>query len=296
MVFYKGMALGDPVQLIDDAPGLNGNLYSILLVGDGYQSSEAYLFWMHCWQVWDLLTRAWNFPARKLSLFARPYASSSKGTKIPPGCLHAAPATATTYFDSGFTSGCRLLSGNNTTVNNQSLKSFEKALPGADAGSAFTATVVLVNTSHRGASYWVETDTDVIWVSAGHPEFLDLLQHELGHSMLLGDEYDYYLACNDAYRNGTGVPGVANVANAASPVPWTSIPGYSPRIRSGRSPRDCATCDTTDESLLSPGVGAFEGAGNYHCGYFRPTRNCKMRDTLEPFCPVCLDQIKSTIT
>lgn len=296
MAFYKGMALGDPVGLIDDGAGLNSNLFSILLVGDGYQASEAYLFWVHCWQVWDLLTRSWNFPDRKLSLFARPYSSFSRGTNIPHGCPHLSPAMATTYFDSGFLDSCRLLAGNNTKVNGQSLKSFQKALPGAEPGSAFTATVVLVNTPHRGASYWVETETDVIWVSAGHPEFLDLLQHELGHSMLLGDEYDYYLSCDDTYRNGTGVPGVVNVSNGPSPVPWAGTPGYSPRIVRNRGPRECATCDTTAASLLPAGIGAFEGAGNYHCGYFRPTRNCKMRDTREPFCPVCVDQIKSTIT
>jgi len=55
---------------------------------------------------------------------------------------------------------------------------------------------------------------------------------------------------------------------------------------------DCSECDlranVLDDDTI---IGLYEGAGYYHCGYYRPAYNCRMRDSSKEFCRVCVDGI-----
>ena len=88
--------------------------------------------------------------------------------------------------------------------------------------------------------------------------------HEFGHSFSgLADEYDYG-------RSGT----------------------YS-----GSEPREAnITAESTGSSkwplwLGTQGVSAFQGAGYYQRGLWRPKSDCMMRNLGRPICPVCSEQI-----
>ncbi|MCB9868903.1 MAG: hypothetical protein H6837_03545 [Planctomycetes bacterium] len=87
--------------------------------------------------------------------------------------------------------------------------------------------------------------------------------HEFGHSFAgLADEYDYpnntYTGPEPAARNITADP----TGKAKWPL-W----------------------------LGTSGVSAYEGAGYYLKGLFRPKSNCLMRNLGQPLCPVCGEQI-----
>jgi hypothetical protein len=90
--------------------------------------------------------------------------------------------------------------------------------------------------------------------------------HELGHSLgALADEYDYP---NQTY--GGGEPGQANIT--ASPVgqKWSAWWG-------------------TD------GISAFQGAGYYLFGLYRPKQNCLMRSLGQALCRVCQEGIVKVV-
>ena len=55
---------------------------------------------------------------------------------------------------------------------------------------------------------------------------------------------------------------------------------------------DCSACDDRDNVLSDDTIiGLYEGAGYYHCGYYRPAYTCKMRNSSKEFCRVCVDGI-----
>ncbi|WP_055645501.1 M64 family metallopeptidase [Streptomyces venezuelae] len=53
-------------------------------------------------------------------------------------------------------------------------------------------------------------------------------------------------------------------------------------------------CDPQANPVAAGTIGAFEGAGYYHCGLYRPAFNCMMRN-LTPFCAVCQGVIRRTL-
>lgn len=86
--------------------------------------------------------------------------------------------------------------------------------------------------------------------------------HELGHSLgSLADEYDYP---NQTYTGGE--PGQANITISPTGQKWSHWWG-------------------TD------GISAFEGAGYYVYGLYRPKNNCLMRTLGVTLCAVCKEQI-----
>lgn len=92
----------------------------------------------------------------------------------------------------------------------------------------------------------------------------DVQAHEFGHSFgRLADEYS-------TGRQGTypgGEPWQANIS--ADPTGAAKWPLW----------------------LGTQGVGAFQGAGYYRRGLYRPKRNCLMRNVSAQLCPVCNEQL-----
>lgn len=86
--------------------------------------------------------------------------------------------------------------------------------------------------------------------------------HELGHSLFgLADEY--------------------------------GGPGRSPRTREPKEPN--ITIDPRGAKWRHLVNGAVEGADKYDLGIYRPTRYCRMRDFMTPFCAVCADAARRTL-
>ncbi|GAB4158363.1 MAG: hypothetical protein Fur0037_25910 [Planctomycetota bacterium] len=90
--------------------------------------------------------------------------------------------------------------------------------------------------------------------------------HEVGHSLGgLADEYDY--------PNGTYTgpePGQVNITTSSVGQKWSHWWGFN-------------------------GVSAFQGAGYYRYGLYRPKSNCLMRSLGQPLCPVCQEQLSRTL-
>lgn len=151
--------------------------------------------------------------------------------------------------------------------------------------------VVIANAADVWAAWFVE---DLICVSSGLAWGV-ILGHELGHVVAdLADEYDCYL-CNDTEGSRT-YPGPeplepnltihSTVADRAR-IPWNSMI------------HDCADLPTTPEGAFIEGtVGAWQGAGTYANGLYRPSEYCLMNDVCHyysTFCKVCEKAVRDRL-
>lgn len=120
--------------------------------------------------------------------------------------------------------------------------------------------------------------------------------HELGHSFGLGDEYDFLTACDDANQSYTGdPPDWPNVAQDPSRdgIKWAGMVKASTPMPTYKN-TDCARCSPNQPGNPDGLVGAFEGAGLWHCGLYRPEKNCLMRFA-DDFCVVCAQVIRTEL-
>lgn len=137
-------------------------------------------------------------------------------------------------------------------INNTSLALQDAALAPANEGRV----LVMVNDSRYGGC------AATFAVSYNGSSMVDVQSHELGHSLAsLADEYDYP---NGTYAGGE--PGAVNITANASGQKWSHWWGVE-------------------------SVSAFEGAGYYRFGLYRPKNNCLMRSLGITLCPVCREQI-----
>ncbi len=147
--------------------------------------------------------------------------------------------------------------------------------------------VVVANAPSDWAAWFLE---DLICVSSGFAWGV-ILAHELGHVVAdLADEYDCYL-CDDteASRTYTGPiplePNLTIYSTLADKlrIPWNSMID------------DCADLPTNPEGAYIEGtVGAWQGAGTYANGLYRPSEYCLMNDVCHyysSFCEVCTSAV-----
>ncbi|MBK8099956.1 MAG: hypothetical protein IPK26_22870 [Planctomycetes bacterium] len=91
--------------------------------------------------------------------------------------------------------------------------------------------------------------------------------HEIGHSLAsLADEYDYP---NATYTGGE--PGQVNITASPTGQKWSYWHGFD-------------------------GISAFQGAGYYQYGLYRPKNNCLMRSLGVALCAVCKEQIARSVS
>jgi hypothetical protein len=117
--------------------------------------------------------------------------------------------------------------------------------------------------------------------------------HEMGHSAFgLADEYAY--GSGNVYSGAE--PGQPDItANAdKNTIKWKSLIAGATAVPTKSNP-NCANDDTSPSPVPTGTVGAFEGAGYYHCGLFRPEYDCRMRDLGIPWCAVCQQTIRDTL-
>jgi hypothetical protein len=144
------------------------------------------------------------------------------------------------------------------------------------------------------------------------------IAHELGHTLLLLDEYkdkdwesDSYLCgrnvwspCDDC--NGDGVPDTPFQASWHEHCePWQplsnaqEVAGCNGALQV--SPCQLGLCATVGacpipcgvRALELPAVGLYEGGFYEECGYYRSQRFCRMEDNIKfPFCKACLCSAK----
>ncbi len=137
-------------------------------------------------------------------------------------------------------------------INNTSQALADAALAPANEGRI----LVMVNDGRYGGC------ASTFAVSYNGSQMNEVQIHELGHSLGgLADEYDYP---NQTYTGGE--PSAANITTSPTGQKWQHWHG-------------------------TEGTSAFQGAGYYLYGLYRPKTNCLMRSLGTTLCPVCREQI-----
>jgi hypothetical protein len=267
-------------------PSLRWNL---VILGDGYQSSQIAQFasdvtnFANTTQSTDPFGELWA----AINVYRIDVASTDSGAADPVAC-GGTGATPHTYFDASFCNNGirRLLEVNNATVH----RVVNASLPQAHM------IMVLVNSPVYGGS-----GGDIAVVSLA-PSAVEIALHEMGHTAFgFADEYEYYAGCGvDApgtHDRYTGTePGQPNITATAKreTIKWKSLVANGTQMPTTRN-QHCRQCDTQANPFPPATVGAYEGAGYYHCGLYRPQFDCRMRALGNPFCAVCQGVIRQVI-
>lgn len=212
--------------------------------------------------------------------------STDSGADDPAAC-GGSGATKRTYFDATFCADGviqRLLTVNDGTVHN---------VVNSQMPQAHMALVIVNSTEYGGSGGSVAT-----FSLAGGAEEIAL--HEMGHTAFgFADEYCYYQGCGiDTDRNNYtgGEPGQPNITtntNRAT-IKWAGLIAAATALPTMSNP-DCTQCNNGASPVPAATVGAFEGAGYYHCGLYRGQYACRMRALNNPYCAVCQDVIRRTL-
>jgi hypothetical protein len=272
--------------------GSDAQRFNLVFLSDGYRSTEmtqyeqdvddfiAHLFTVAPFDELDLRC-AFNIYRINVS-------STDSGADDPVAC-GGTGATAATYFDGTFCADGviqRLTGVNSATV----IDVLNAQTP------AWDQAVVLINSAIRGGS-----GGQIATASRGGADWMDVVIHEMGHSAFgLADEYEYWEGCASGETDRNNHPAVeptepnVTIDSNRATIKWGALIAAATPMPT-TSNANCAQCDTQASPVAAGTVGAFEGAHYFHCDAFRPEFNCMMRDTGQPFCAVCVQQIRSVL-
>jgi hypothetical protein len=239
--------------------GPSGNRVNMVFMGDGYTAGEIETSYVR--DINATLTHMFNdgqdpYPRYRnfFNVYRVDLISNESGADVPPeGISRNTALDASYYYDKQNSNALYINKTKADAAMNQAL-----------AKAPFTPAVkmVTVNDSRYGGcggSYAV--------YSASHAQGPEIALHEMGHAFnQLGDEYG---GISSPYA-GTE-PGQANISKSSQGEKWSNWIGYDqPGI--GR-------------------IGAYEGAGCYDKGLYRPSENSKMRTLGQPFDAVSREKI-----
>jgi hypothetical protein len=124
----------------------------------------------------------------------------------------------------------------------------------------------------------------------------------MGHTAFgLADEYESYVGCgsgevgHDVYSGPEPVEPDVTIDTNRSTIKWGHLIDPSTALPT-TSNGNCTQCDPQPSPVPQGTVGAFEGARYFHCGIYRPEFNCRMRALGFPFCAVCQEVIRNTLS
>src|SRR5436305_1316730 len=265
--------------------------WNVVLVAEGFQASEMPKFHNEVSKFIDKLFSIKPFDEMwcAVNVYRLDVASTESGADEPSGgqCTGSG-TTRKTYFDATFCSG--------GTQRALWVDAFLVVNTVNDYFTEHDVLIVVVNSDTYGGLGGLYGG--VCTYSLGFSPIsgkggVEISIHEMGHSAFgLADEY--------AYDSGNVYPGVEPgqpdiTANAdKSTIKWKSLIAGATAVPTQSNP-DCSQEDMSPSPVPDGTVGAFEGAGYYHCGLFRPEYNCRMRQLAAPFCAVCEKTIRDTL-
>ena len=278
-----GSVIGS-TKILDN--GSAASRFNIVLVAEGYQSAELSQFNTDAQDCVDQLLATPPFDEMEpaINAYRIDVESDDSGADDPVAC-GGSGVTADTYFDASFCNGGirRLLGVNTTTV----LNVVNGIVP------QWHQIIVIVNSTIWGGA------GGTIGTTSTASGWENIAIHEMGHSAFgLADEYDYWAGCGvdtdrDNYTGGEPTqPNITANTNRAT-IKWGGLIDASTPLPT-TSNADCSICDPQVSPVPVGTVGAFEGAGYYHCGLYRPEYSCMMRN-LGLFCEVCQERIRETL-
>jgi hypothetical protein len=267
------------VKIQDNGP--DTQRFNIVIMGDGYQTSEIATFETQAQAVVTAFNAMVGFgPCGSAVNFYRVnIESDDSGVDKPADCYDPA-VYKDTYLDTHYcaygTQRC-IWSSNTALVQT----------------TAWSATpnwhfiVVLVNdTEHGGCAGSGMT------FNCTSENFEQIVMHELGHAIGgLADEYEEFVG---TYSGGE--PGEANITTATNraDLKWRDLVLATTPVPTWEK-TDCSLFQTPPLSWNSI-VGTYEGGDrSYTCGVFRPVPNCLMRSLSYDFCPVCVKRIQKVL-
>ena len=273
--------------------GPNNQRFNIVLVAEGFQNTTAdqNAFNQRCQDVVDAFQDEPWFGAGLLgaiNIHRLNVWSTDQGADDPATCgdmSTGSGASPDTYFDSSYCSSGvrRCLAADWTLVRN----TITASLP------TWHAAAVIVNSTMRGGCA-----SGNVFATALSTDFIDVVMHELGHAAFdLADEYSTWQGCNsgetDRDNAPAGEPSEPNItaSNTLGGLKWASLVLPTTPVPTMENP-DCTQCDQRPNVRPDDTeIGLYEGAGYYHCGYYRPAYTCKMRSSSEPYCRVCAQAV-----
>ncbi len=248
VAFAAALAAQGPTVTTVLSNGTTQSRYDMVILGDGYQSTEQ---WRFDQDVQTFLTAL--FQKQPYQTFASYYnvhtvfrASVDSGADRPDENPPVYKNTVyNSTYDYGGTDRCLY-------VQNTSQALADASLAPANEGRI----LVMVNDSRYGGC------AATFAVSYNGSSMTEVQIHELGHSLgQLADEYDYP---NNTYTGSE--PSAVNITTSPTGQKWSVWHG-------------------TD------GISAFQGAGYYLFGLYRPKANCLMRNLGAALCRVCQESI-----
>ncbi len=262
--------------------------WNLVIVAEGYREAELPQFAIDAQSFVDTLAATPPFDGlmSALNVFRVDVASTDSGADDPMAC-GGSGATAATFFDASFcNSGIqRLLIVDNLGVFN---------VVNAEVPEWHMILVIVNSTVYGGSGGQV-----AVFSLAGGANEIAL--HEMGHTAFgLADEYEFFAGCGvDTDRNRHPAlepvePNVTIDSNRAT-IKWRNLIAPATPVPTTSNPR-CDQCDPQPSPVPPGTVGAFEGAHYHHCGAFRPAFDCRMRALGQPFCPVCQQRIRETLS
>jgi hypothetical protein len=276
--------------------GADAQRYNIVILGDGYRASELTKFATDVDNFVNAMrsTAPYNELWCAINVHRVDVVSTDSGADDPATCGDGSTgtgATPKTYFDSTFCGGDASVR-RRLTCDDVSAKNTAKAQV-----VNVHMTMVIVNTTEYGGS------GGSIATFSTHPKSAEIGLHEMGHTAFgFADEYEYEAGCasgetgHDNYSgpdpqepnitsdtNKTTIKWKAQLTNPADALPTTAN-------------ADCSKCDPQANPKAASYVGAYEGAGYFHCKLYRPQYNCRMRALNQPFCAVCQSVIRAALS
>ena len=280
-----GNVLGS-TKIVD--AGSPGQRWNVVIVSEGYRSSEMPQFAVDAQQLANTLLAAAPFDRlrKAINIFRVDVTSTDSGARNPTKC-GGTGAKPKTYFDASFcTNGIqRLLVANNGRV----VKVVGKQVP------QWHMAMLAVNSPVYGGS------GGPVATFSKAPGAVEIALHEMGHTAFgFADEYEYYTGCvsDSGHNNHSGSepsqPNITTNKNRAT-TKWRSLIQASTPVPT-TSNANCAGCDPQPTPVPAGTIGLFEGADYFHCRVYRPEFNCRMRSLGKPFCGVCQQVIVKKLT
>ncbi|NLX07905.1 MAG: hypothetical protein GXY33_22415 [Phycisphaerae bacterium] len=239
--------------------GPSSNRIDMVFMGDGYQANQLQTSYpSHINAMLNHMFEQGEDPFPRYRNFFNVHridlVSQDSGADVPPEGINVTTALNASYYYGG--SAERLLYIDSGKAQN--------AMSAALASAPFQSEMSLVSVNDSrygggGGSFAV--------YAGGHPRGPEIALHELGHSFAgLADEYGGF---RTEYQGPE--PQQANITRSANGDKWAHWKGYyEPEMGT---------------------IGAYEGAGYYDEGLYRPSKNSKMRSLGRPFDAVGREQI-----
>ncbi|MFD0599382.1 M64 family metallopeptidase [Catellatospora coxensis] len=230
--------------------------FDLVIVGDGYTSSEMGLLRQHAQAKWEEIaaTAPWSTHRASVNVWLVEVVSAQSGVDNDPTRGISRDTALDMYFWCGNIE--RLLCLNETKA-----KQYAAQAPAVDAIVAVGNT-----TKYGGAGY-----PSLATVSGGNARAGQIAIHELGHSV--GGLADEYWTAGTTYTGGE--PGEPNVTKSPGCAKWSSYLGRA----------------TPDGGV----IGCHQGGHQYANGIYRPSQDSLMRTLGKPFNLVGLDAMDRAI-